>query len=159
MAKKNTSAFKHKARQCGRRGGHGGGDGRRHPSQAAMLHFAFRQNTATIKNSWQSGWIITGALMHSRKSQRLVKKEEVDTLSRLCFTFRGCITYRLWASDMPRAVLFIYSSLPVCVTAPSPPLLPLNPVDQRKSGTRSWMIHILYFHYHYFSHTVTYTLA
>lgn len=77
-----------------------------------MLHFAFRQNTATIKNSWQSGWIITGALMHIRKSQRLVKKEKVDTLSRLCFTFCGCITYRLWASDMPRAVLFIYSSLP-----------------------------------------------
>lgn len=140
-------------------------DGGKHTGQAAMLHFAFRQNAATIKNSWQSGWIITHDLMHSRKSESLVIKKkkswvQASSVQVECVTSHAWVKYRLCTSEMPRALHFIYSTHAwQCVTAASPPFLLPNPVDSKKPETHGWMIHILYFHYRCFSHTVTYTFT
>lgn len=103
-------------------------DGAKHTGQAAMLHFAFRQNAAIIKNSWQSGWIITHDLMHSRKSESLViKKVEFRLLlSRQSVLPPMPESNRLYIGNAQGLTLFIYISHCMgCVTV-APPLHPLS---------------------------------
>lgn len=101
-----------------------------------------------------------------KKSQRASEKVQAASVQVECLTFQAPrVKYRPCTSENPRGPLafYIFSALPeTCDSSFTTSSLPSSHgIEKTKSekNTKSWMIHILYFHYHCFSHTVTYTFT